>query len=124
MNARYPFPGGAFLAAAARAQQPDQLRRIGYLSTGEEADSAGQAQIAAFRKGLEEFGWTDGRNVRIDFRFATDVATYEGLPRSWSNSGLKQSLPQEPLLPRRCDSILYPSRLYLCRLRILSLPVS
>ena len=59
----------AALPLAARAQQPDRLRRIGYLATGLESDPEQQLQVAAFRKGLEEFGWIDGRNVRIDVRF-------------------------------------------------------
>jgi putative tryptophan/tyrosine transport system substrate-binding protein len=52
-----------------RAQQPDRIRRIGVLSGGAE-DEVAKAQIAAFVKELQQLGWTDGRNVRIDYRFA------------------------------------------------------
>jgi putative ABC transport system substrate-binding protein len=55
---------------AARAQRPDQLRRIGFVSSNAESDPEDQLLVATFRKGLEELGWTDGRNVRIDYRFS------------------------------------------------------
>jgi len=63
--------GGAAAAwpLAARAQQPDRLRRIGFVTVNDESDPEAQLMVAAFRKGLEEFGWTDGRNIRIDYRF-------------------------------------------------------
>jgi putative tryptophan/tyrosine transport system substrate-binding protein len=53
---------------AAHAQQPDRMRRIGALA-GIEDDAEGKARFAAFQQGLQELGWTDGRNVRIDYRF-------------------------------------------------------
>jgi ABC-type uncharacterized transport system substrate-binding protein len=62
--------GGATAAwpLAARAQQPDQMRRIGMLAPLAESDSEGQTRIAALRKGLQDLGWTEGRNIRIDYR--------------------------------------------------------
>jgi len=63
--------GGAAAAwpLAARAQQPDQMRRIGVLTAGSAADDPdGQARGAAFLQGLQQLGWTDGRNIRIDYR--------------------------------------------------------
>jgi putative ABC transport system substrate-binding protein len=54
----------------ARAQQPDRMRRIGVLMGFSESDSQAQSFIAAFRNGLQKLGWTDGRNVRIDTRWA------------------------------------------------------
>jgi putative ABC transport system substrate-binding protein len=54
----------------ARAQQPDRMRRIGVLMGFPESDSQAQSFIAAFRNGLQKLGWTDGRNVRIDTRWA------------------------------------------------------
>jgi putative tryptophan/tyrosine transport system substrate-binding protein len=63
---------GAAAAAwplATRAQQPDRMRRIGVLS-GVANDLEGQARLAAFRETLESFGWTEGRNVRFDYRWA------------------------------------------------------
>jgi putative ABC transport system substrate-binding protein len=64
--------GGAAVAwpLAARAQQADRMRRIGVLETRAADDPEGQARLALFRQGLQELGWTDGRNVRIDYRWA------------------------------------------------------
>jgi len=56
---------------AARAQQP--ARRIGVLMSGVPDDAVVQARLAAFLDGLQQLGWTDGRNVRIDIRWAHDV---------------------------------------------------
>ena len=53
----------------ARAQQPDQLRRIGVLNVLAETDVEGQRWDAAFRKRLNELGWIDGRSVHIDYRW-------------------------------------------------------
>ena len=56
---------------AARAQQSERVRRIGVLMGYAESDSEAQAHIAAFRDGLQKLGWTEGRNTRIDTRWAT-----------------------------------------------------
>ena len=62
---------------AARAQQADRMRRVGVLWNLAADDPVGQARLAAFRQGLQELGWTDGRNVRIDYRWAaTDADRY------------------------------------------------
>ncbi len=47
------------------------MRRIGVLMNTAADDPEGQARITAFVQGLQEFGWTDGRNVRIDTRWGT-----------------------------------------------------
>src|SRR5262245_10846691 len=62
--------GGAAVAwpLAARGQQPDRMRRVGALA-GIENDAGGQARFAAFQQGLQQLGWTRGRNVQIDYRF-------------------------------------------------------
>src|SRR5215469_3078175 len=57
---------------AARAQQNDGMRRIGVLMNRATDDSEGQADIAAFRQSLQQLGWSDGRNVRIDIRWGED----------------------------------------------------
>jgi putative ABC transport system substrate-binding protein len=64
--------GGAAAAwpVAARAQQPNRMRRIGVLMGFPESDSQAQSYIAAFRDRLQKLGWADGRNVRIDTRWA------------------------------------------------------
>jgi putative ABC transport system substrate-binding protein len=65
------FGGAAAWPIAARAQQRDQMRRIGVLMGYAESDREGQAFAAAFREGLQKLGWTEGHNVRIDTRWAT-----------------------------------------------------
>jgi putative ABC transport system substrate-binding protein len=54
---------------AARAQQPERVRRIGVLMSMVESDPRGLAFITAFAQGLAELGWTVGRNVRIEYRW-------------------------------------------------------
>jgi putative tryptophan/tyrosine transport system substrate-binding protein len=54
----------------ARAQQLDQMRRIGFLQALAESDPEAQARTLAFRQALDALGWTEGRNIRIDYRFA------------------------------------------------------
>jgi putative ABC transport system substrate-binding protein len=68
--------GGAAVAwpLAARAQQPERMRRIGVLMTGAADDTEGQARLTGFLQGLQEFGWTAGRNARIDYRWAANDA--------------------------------------------------
>jgi putative tryptophan/tyrosine transport system substrate-binding protein len=53
---------------AGHAQQPERVRRIGVLQGLDENDRLGKARISAFIQALAGFGWTDGRNVRIDVR--------------------------------------------------------
>jgi ABC-type uncharacterized transport system substrate-binding protein len=52
-----------------RAQQGDRARRIGVLMSLTQDDPLGNMEIAAFRQGLEELGWTDGRNINIHLRW-------------------------------------------------------
>ena len=56
---------------AAQAQQPEQMRRIGVLLNATSVDSNYQSWFEAFLQALQELGWIDGRNVRIDTRRAT-----------------------------------------------------
>jgi putative tryptophan/tyrosine transport system substrate-binding protein len=55
---------------AAHAQQGERVRRVGVLMGFAEDDPEAKARLAAFRQGLEKRGWSEGRNVRIDTRFA------------------------------------------------------
>jgi len=59
---------------AARAQQPERMRRIGVFMNFAAADSQSQVRIASFLQGLQESGWTVGRNVEIDYRWSTGNA--------------------------------------------------
>ena len=61
--------GAAAWPLAARAQQGEPMRRIGALMSTAADDPEGQARIAAFQQGVQQFGWTIGRNVRIDSRW-------------------------------------------------------
>jgi putative tryptophan/tyrosine transport system substrate-binding protein len=54
----------------ARAQQGERMRRIGVLTAAEENDPNVKAHISAFTQALAHLGWTDGRNVRMDLRWA------------------------------------------------------
>jgi putative ABC transport system substrate-binding protein len=63
----------------ANAQTAERVRRIGVLLAFPERDSEGQARIAAFRDALEKLGWTEGRNVRIDYRWGDGAADSERL---------------------------------------------
>src|SRR5215472_17060586 len=62
--------GAAAWPIAARAQQGERVRRIGVLMAFAEDDPEAKARLAAFRQGLEKRGWSEGRDVRIDARFA------------------------------------------------------
>ena len=55
---------------AARAQQPQLMRRIGVLMGWNETDREAQSNLAAFVQALQQLGWTDGRNMRIDYRWS------------------------------------------------------
>jgi putative ABC transport system substrate-binding protein len=57
---------------AAHAQKSDQVRRVGVIMGFAENDEVWQAYLANFRQGLQELGWTDGRNIRFDYRFTGD----------------------------------------------------
>jgi putative ABC transport system substrate-binding protein len=74
MNRRHTVLALLALGAAARtsfAQQLAKVRRIGLLMAFAESDRQAQARVAAFRKELEALGWTEGRNIRVDIRWAT-----------------------------------------------------
>src|SRR6266545_1550290 len=68
--------GGAAAAwpLAARAQQGERMRHIGVLMAAAADDPEYQARVGAFLQGLQQLGWVDGRNVRIDTRWATTNA--------------------------------------------------
>ena len=64
--------GGAAAAwpLAARAQQPERMRRIGVLMSLAAGDPVAHREIMALQQGLQELGWTDGRNMKIEYRWA------------------------------------------------------
>src|SRR6266516_3506563 len=89
--------GAAAWPLAARAQQAERVRRIGVLTAYSESDPEAQARVGAFREGLQKLGWTEGRNIRIDARWAT------------SDSALMQRFAEE-LVALQPELILSSSR--------------
>jgi ABC-type uncharacterized transport system substrate-binding protein len=75
--------GGAAAAwpLAGQAQQGERMRRIGVLLALGEDDLEGQARLAAFRQGLEQRGWSEPRNVRIDARFSAEAGQFQMLAK-------------------------------------------
>jgi len=73
---RREFIAGLGSAAAwpvvARAQQGERVRRIGVLMGWDESDTEAKSRLSRFTQGLLELGWTDGRNLRMDIRWAGD----------------------------------------------------
>jgi putative tryptophan/tyrosine transport system substrate-binding protein len=67
--------GGAVAAwpLAARAQQPERMRRIGVLINTVDNDPDAIARLSALQKALREFGWDEGRNLQIDTRWGVDA---------------------------------------------------
>jgi ABC-type uncharacterized transport system substrate-binding protein len=65
------FIGGAVaMPVVARAQQNERIRRIGVLSGSAVDDQDNNVRLAAFQQRLQQLGWTDRHNVRIDYRYA------------------------------------------------------
>ena len=79
----------AVLAAplAADAQQPDRGYRIGYIGTSPLSVPTASRDVEAFRQGLRELGWVDGRNVVIEYRYSAGRSERLPLsPPNWSVS--------------------------------------
>src|ERR1700680_1313736 len=72
---RRDFIAGLGAAAAwpltSRAQQPERVRRVGVLMPFAAGDVEGHARVAAFLQEMQQLGWTDGRNMRVEIRWAT-----------------------------------------------------
>ena len=78
---------------AARAQQSDRMRRIGALMSGDENDPVYKSRLSAFMQALADLGWTDGRNVRMDLRWAG------------GNINRIRALAREPITPSRAGGL-------------------
>ena len=126
--------GGAAAAwpLAARAQQPERMRRIGVLNNPAADDPAGQLRATAFRQGLEKLGWVVGRNVQIDFqwglgdadwirsaaaqllRLAPDVILANGTPAAKTMQQASRTVPvifiagSDPVLDGLVPSLAHP----------------
>jgi putative ABC transport system substrate-binding protein len=73
--------GAAAWPLAARAQTPEAARHIGVLMGLAEDDPDTKARLSGLRQGLEKLGWVEGRNVRIDYRFAPAGARAQALAK-------------------------------------------
>jgi putative ABC transport system substrate-binding protein len=60
--------GAAALPFATSGQQPERLRRISVLIPYPESDAESQSRVKVFQQTLQQLGWTDGRNIHIDYR--------------------------------------------------------
>ena len=61
---------GGRVAAGGAGQQSERMRRIGMLTGLPESDPEARTTVALFRQGMDALGWAEGRNVRIDYRYA------------------------------------------------------
>jgi putative ABC transport system substrate-binding protein len=103
--------GGAAAAwpLAARAQQGERVPRIGVLMAVGRDDADTKARLAGFRQGLERLGWSEGRNVRIDYRFAPAGAQAQALAKELvalqPDVILSQATPSTTALQRETSTI-------------------
>ena len=67
--------GAAAWPLAGHAQQPERVRRVGVLNPFPANDPGAQAEVTAFVQALGRFGWVEGKNIRIDYRFAAGDPT-------------------------------------------------
>src|SRR2546423_1208520 len=73
---------------AARAQQGTRVRRVGALMAYPETDQEAQARLQAFRQALADLGWVEGRNLRMDVRWAgIELAAQRSLARELVSLG-------------------------------------
>ncbi len=64
--------GAATVPVVARAQEPERVRRIGVMMNTAVEDSEAQTHVAAFQQGMQELGWSVGRNLRLDLRWGSN----------------------------------------------------
>ena len=69
--------GAAAWPLAARAQQPERMRRIGVMMGFRENDPEGTLWLSGFTRAFQDLGWTDGRNVRMDVRWSASNVEQE-----------------------------------------------
>jgi hypothetical protein len=107
--------GAAAWPVPARAQQPEGMRRIGVLMAHAESDPEFKTYVAAFRGGLEKLGWTDGRNIRIDFRWGHSMTRSRGNDPQRNSSRCCPMLFLRKTLPRpgQCCNKRVPSPSFL-----------
>ena len=93
--------GAAAWPLAARAQQDDRVRRISVLMPGDENNPVAKPLVSAFIQALAGLGWTDGRNVRMDVRYAgEDINRIRALAKELVGlqpTSSRQTGPRRPL---------------------------
>src|SRR5436305_7242020 len=104
---------GAAWPLASRAAQADRVRRIAVIMGFAEDDAVWQAYLASFRQRLQDFGWSEGRNIRFDYHFtgesteriraAASEIPHCGMPLT--DPRQTGMLPRNLWLGRRCTSI-------------------
>ena len=102
--------GAAAWPLAAVAQQAERMRRVGVLMAYDESDQEAKARVAMFREGLQALGWTDGRNIQINIRWATSDAEKIGrlaqeLAASQPDVALSSTTPTTEALLRQTRTI-------------------
>ena len=88
---------------AAHAQQAEQMRRIGVLMTIAGDDSESLARLAALLQRLQELGWVDGRNMRMEYAGRPAAPTFARSRPSWLRSRPTSSSPMAPVGRSRCS---------------------
>src|SRR6476619_5530852 len=99
--------GAAAWPVGARAQQPERVRRIAMLSGFAASDLEAQARIAAFKQGLKELGWEEGRrNLHIDFRWNRVSGLHSRRSDTATSTGrmVRRLSPPIPMSPRSSPS--------------------
>ncbi len=106
--------GAAAWPLAGQAQQPERLRHVGVLLPSPENDPTTQAIVTAFGQALGRFGWIEGKNIRIDYRFAAGDPTLYKIyaagrtctHRRHLTSTASSRAPIQPTSPLAADEIL------------------
>ena len=98
------FSATALWPLATVAQQPERIRRLGVLLFGPENDPFTQAIVTSFAQALKRFGWVEGKNIGIDYRFAGgDPALFKTYAAELVGLSPDAILPQAPRpQSRRC----------------------
>ena len=90
--------GAAAWPLTASAQQTEQMPRVSLLLGLAENHPETQSRVKAFQKGLRDLGWVEGRNIRIDYRFA---ASDPNRIKEYA-AELVRLIPELPPIARRC----------------------
>src|SRR5215831_19179825 len=93
--------GAASWPLAARAQQIKSVRRLGVLMPEAENDAQSQAQVRALEHGLTQLGWSPGKNLQIDYRWAAGDLHGTRLAAAELVRLAPDVLLARPLAPRR-----------------------